>query len=390
MFKIFKQYNKLQLYINNYSSQNLMGKGYNNICSRKYKSEVVRIDYEQLINEKCDLEEKIDRAYGKNGLGLIVIKNIPEITKIRQNIFESGFQLAHLNKARLTELERPDAQYYVGWSKGRQYLGDGDDYMQAMFYARIFTDTAIYPKDPELERKFTNIWPEELKNFKENYIKTGKAIANCQINLLKHFDKYLIDKIQTENSKEYKSFLYKNFSINNDATGMMAIYYPPSLFEHKNYNGKSDNWCGWHRDFGLFSGLLNPMFFTQDGKVVNLKTGGLLVKDRMGDINEMQYDDNEIVIQAADALFIFSGGSIISTPHAVKVRDDIPKDLFRLNFITFFEPHLSMKLKPPGDMKLEELIKKDPFKMSNVITKFREGMTYKEFITETFDNFVKK
>ena len=41
-------------------------------------------------------------------------------------------------------------------------------------------------------------------------------------------------------------------------------------------------------------------------------------------------------------------------------------------------------------MKLEELIKKDPFKMSNVITKFREGMTYKEFITETFDNFVKK
>jgi len=27
--------------------------------------------------------------------------------------------------------------------------------------------------------------------------------------------------------------------------------------------------------------------------------------------------------------------------------------------------------------------------MSNVVTKLREGMNFKDFITETFDNFVK-
>jgi len=88
-------------------------------------------------------------------------------------------------------------------------------------------------------------------------------------------------------------------------------------------------------------------------------------------------------------LFIFSGGSIISTPHAVKVRYDIPKDLFRLNFITFFGPSFVTKIKPPGNMSFEELIKKDTLGMSNVVTKLREGMNFKDFITETFDNFVK-
>ena len=252
--------------------------------------------------------------------------------------------------------------------------------MQASFYARIFTETVDY--DEETKIKYQNIWPNDINEFKSDFIKLGKIISNCQINLLSHLDKYIFTKLPYYDKK----FLEKNFTSINDTVGLLATYYPSNIYQHK---GSNDNWCGWHRDFGLLSGLCRPLFFNKNGDIIKINNTGLLVKDKQGNITEINYEDDEIVIQAADTLFILSGGTIISTPHSVKITQNIPDNVFRINYINFFEPNWNFELKPPGNMSFDEIRFKDPFKMSNVITNFRDGMNYKEFITETFSKFVK-
>jgi isopenicillin N synthase-like dioxygenase len=347
-------------------------------------SEVVKIDYNNLINEKFDLNQDIDKAYGKDGLGLMVIQGIPKLKELRSELLGKGFILANKPTEYLERLQLPETNYAFGWTKARQYFSEGRDHMQAGFYALIYKEGIKNSSDQSQVSSFQNKWPD-IPSFKESFLNLKQTNASCQLNLLKHMDKYL----QQKKSKIAKDFLHCNFSEKNAAVGLLAIYYPPTLVDHDKYpDGQQDKWCGWHRDYGLLTALTHPMYFNKEGKVAEGVQTGLLVKNRKGEITHAKWETDELVMQSADSLFIFSGGEIISTPHAVKITDQMPTNLYRITSATFFEPAWEQKLYPPGNMNLKELLDKDPFNMSNVVTKFKENITFQEFLMETISKTV--
>jgi len=52
----------------------------------KNNTTIVKIDYEKIVDYENDLSDLMEKAYGKEGLGLLVIMNIPNYEQIRFNI----------------------------------------------------------------------------------------------------------------------------------------------------------------------------------------------------------------------------------------------------------------------------------------------------------------
>ena len=68
-----------------------------------------------------------------------------------------------------------------------------------------------------------------------------------------------------------------------------------------------------------------------------------------------------------------------ATPHCVKI-EGVPKDIYRLNHVAFFEPQYNEKIRIPSGEKFEEIIEKDPLKFYYRTTnKFKSDMNYKDY-----------
>lgn len=344
-------------------------------------SKLVKIEYKDLFL-KTNLDKEIQNAFGFDGLGLIVIKNPPKIPELRKKILKQGFNMANLPLDYLKTLEKPEIRFALGYGKGKAFTENEYEYLSAHFYARVFRDQLLYEEDPELMKTYTNIWPDEklLPNFKEDYLAFGKALGSIQLSLLRHIDSYLARFLPGHTIDK----LYNSFKDKNDAISRLIMYHPPDTLDSK-LKASKDNWCGWHRDFGLLTGLTHALYYDKTGEIIPNVKSGLLVKDRKGEIHDLKFEEDEIVIQSGDVLFILSGGNIISTPHAVKIREGIPDNSFRITYVNFFEPYYSYKIFTGGNDK--EIFNKDPFRMKDSFTKFKEGITYKDLISSAFDTY---
>ena len=79
-------------------------------CFCKNKSDYVKIEYNKLLSDN-DLSEYIDKSLGNNSLGLIVVKNIPDIYKLKESVLKNGFVLANKSEDYLIKLEKPESNF---------------------------------------------------------------------------------------------------------------------------------------------------------------------------------------------------------------------------------------------------------------------------------------
>jgi hypothetical protein len=55
------------------------------LASSDPTAKIVVIDYKDLLNEQADLSEAIKVAYGFDGLGLLAVRGVPNLTELRKN-----------------------------------------------------------------------------------------------------------------------------------------------------------------------------------------------------------------------------------------------------------------------------------------------------------------
>jgi disulfide oxidoreductase YuzD len=59
----------------------------NSIIKRNFSNKIANVEvidfHSELINPKADLSDKIQKSFGSKGIGLLVVKNVPEYTKLR-------------------------------------------------------------------------------------------------------------------------------------------------------------------------------------------------------------------------------------------------------------------------------------------------------------------
>ena len=124
---------------------------------------VVSIDFKSIQNNDKGLFDKFEEAYNDNGLGIMIIDNIPDYAEKRQRLLPLSQKLAHLSKEVLTTLETPEYFYGVGWSHGKEKFMGLPDTLKGSYYANPCFDAYASGQFDDSGNRiaFHNKWPKQ-------------------------------------------------------------------------------------------------------------------------------------------------------------------------------------------------------------------------------------
>lgn len=292
---------------------------------------IVQIDYEALVHG--DVSAQVAQAFGRDGHGILAVTTVPErVTELRRDLLGLSRRLAMLPPETLAQYERPDLNYVVGWSRGREKFRGQPDVHKGSWYANGLHST---PASGTIARKYPTStaepdWPnEELgANFSGVFRDLSRHLYNMSQMVLGHYDQRLADVT-------HRSRLH---------VGRLLHYYPGSA-----------EWCGWHNDNSMITALVPPLYFDDStGVEVEAPPGaGLIVRTRTEE-RSIVADDDHILFQVGEAAQVMSGGKLVATPHAVVAgtTDGVSRESFAL----FVEPNWDEPLQPPPGYELGDVL----------------------------------
>lgn len=335
---------------------------------KKNFCEVVKIQFRDLHN--TSMTECIDKAYGSNGNGIMIVQGVPGVRQLRESVLPDAFKMINMTDAQKASLERPETDYSIGYAFGKEYFKGQPDKFKCSFYATLpsLTDN----------RTSETIWPNEyIPGFQDRFISTGNRIREVGLDILKGCDTYLKDKLPS-----YKANLQTDIIKRSTYNTGRLLFYKPNIDKNK-------VWTAWHNDHGTFTGLLNSMYFDESGKQVTpqLSKTGLYVMKKLGQDVRVTYGPDDLAFQVGETLQIMSGGMLQATPHSVLVFDDVPKGVGRATFVLFMEPNHDEDLVIPDERTIKDVQDNEVQCVPKIKERFKEGMNFGEFNKATFAAF---
>ena len=82
---------------------------------------IVTIEYGQLLSTE-DLGSKIEEAFGFTGLGILLVRNIPQYCENRKKLLPLARQFALLPNEIKEKYVHEKSYYNFGWSHGKENL----------------------------------------------------------------------------------------------------------------------------------------------------------------------------------------------------------------------------------------------------------------------------
>ena len=291
--------------------------------------EPVTIDYYDI--SKKDLNNDFEKSFGENGLGLILIKDIPHLPKNRLQLLNAIRKFAYLPESIKEKYTHPDSNYSYGWSHGKEKMKKGKpDIAKGSYYANPVKD--IITSDIKLKKKYPatysdNIWPrKELPELEVFFKIVSNILLDIGYSICKELDKYLHMKTD---GKHNLDTIYNIIHGSKTYKGRLLHYFPLNMKENQNI----DSFCGWHVDHGGLTILLSPLYLDLMGRNINpYNNCGLYVKSNNNENIKIDIPENCIVIQLGEMLQFFSGGLLRATPHCVRscLEEYITREQFAL------------------------------------------------------------
>ncbi len=261
----------------------------------------ITISYNDILSKK-NLNNEIKNAFGLNGLGIILIKDLPVFECERLNILSSIKKFAELPDNIKSKYIDSKSNYSFGWSHGKEKMKKNEfDKSKGSFYNNIGTNC----------NENQNIWPDEIPDFKEKLNKMASLQIRIGLEISKLLDNYLFD---ITNGIHKKNTFYNLLEKNNNFKARALHYFPCE--NEKNI----DNLCGWHLDHGCITTLLSPIYFSNNfNKINNINDkDGLYIKTQAGD-GGMITTDNKEIMEKIKKLYWFG---IESTYNRTKIKDN--------------------------------------------------------------------
>jgi len=226
------------------------------------------------------------------------------------------------------------------------------DTLKGSFYANPLVEEVTVSDGDRLqfpEYYGKNIWPkkdetriegfeEAFKNLSKFIFKIGCELATaCQ----PFASSYFVDA----------TLSLSELITNSQTTKARLLYYfPPS--EASLAVQEAVDWCGFHLDHSLLTGLCPAMFFRRTGaeepEVIPppSPTSGLYIRTRGGKLLKVSIPSNCLAFQTGEALEIATNGRLLATPHCVRVgslatRQDV---ISRASFALFMQPNTDANL----------------------------------------------
>jgi len=312
--------------------------------------EIAKVSYDKLCSG-IDLTSLITSAFGKEGLGIMLISGVPDLLQKRERILRVSKQFAELPEAIKEKYTHPDSHYSFGWSHGKEKMKDGKaDTAKGSYYANPVFDSLT--DDDDLKKKYPgvytdNIWPTEDCPDMEPAFKTMGQL-NLEISNLvnKQLDNYLVNVTK---GKHQPDFFQKH------AAGFFKsrlLHYFPITTQQTNQSIKPindddiDNFCGWHLDHGALTVLLSPMYLDTNGNKVSPPTeGGLFIKNAHGVNVKVSIPEDCLAVQLGELGQLYSGGIFRATPHCVSAKAG--SDISREQLAMFSDVHPEFQITIP-------------------------------------------
>ena len=348
---------------------------------------VVNITLQELLNASSEiLNEKIGKAFGSDGLGLLTISEVSTLAKPKESTLSYGRKLYSLSDEEKQKITDPESGFSFGWSHGKEIFKGKPDLKKCSFYANPQYDLPY--DNPELIEKYPyicrqNVWPESLPQFKPEFQRTCDIIINIGHLLIERIDSY----IKSVNP-QYPDHRVFNLIKESRTHKSRLLHYLPSDSE--------DDWCGWHNDHGALTGLLPPIYYDDNGnKIPNPDpNSGLWVASRDQKITRVEPSDDVIIFQIGETYQILSGAVVQATPHCVKSPRNA-QGVSRSTLATFMDIHWDTEMSvPPGttnDNVLNKCIISEVAKeVPSLASRWTPGESYHCFSEKTYQAYLNK
>lgn len=331
--------------------------------AKLYKDQVVVIQYDDLVAD-VDLTKSIAQAYGKEGLGIMLVDGIPDLVAKRDRLLPMARTFANLPEDIKEKYVHAESYYARGWSHGKEKMSGGrPDFAKGSYYANPIKD--VYTDDAELVKKHPdfyhpNIWPDEdMPEFKPAFKEWGNAVFDVGLLIMRQCDRYvrqcLEDKTGYEELRQFELL-----KIAHKCQQRLLHYFAvdPAVMAAKaaaNAEMDEDGWCGWHNDHGTLTGLPSAIFTDAEGKVVpnpDPEKAGLYIKTPSGEsVHLTNFPKEMIAFQIGETAQIMSGGHLRATPHAVRASC-LPgaAGISRNQCAVFMDPNYSDGMTPPKQL----------------------------------------
>nr|VFJ92944.1 MAG: hypothetical protein BECKLFY1418A_GA0070994_102723 [Candidatus Kentron sp. LFY] len=348
-----------------------------------------RIDFNRLISTetKEDLYESVEKAFGLDGLGGIVVTNIPGFKEAKEKVQRNTYRLSKEPKEVLQSITKKDASglHEIGWSETGTNSPFGKSSTRFVTFNQAFHSGSpcepIVFEDPRLGGEREAVWPATIPQFKEDLIKLNTLFMPAFLGFLKYFDKHLLHNVDKGKQGKFVDSFFEHHSFDN----RLLVYSP--LDELGPNAEDKDIWEHWHLDQCLITTIAHPIYFTKQGEIVELDNTALAIKDRHGREHQVVFSQDEFIAISGCSMFIESAGYIPGTPHVVRISEEIPNDLYRVQSVLFLEPDFNYRMNIPTGESLEEIIERDPCRYEYRETDFfRQDCYYKEFLDEVRKN----
>lgn len=356
--------------------------------------EVITVSLDDLIHydgSKQELLDKIGRAFG-NGpecLGILAVTGIPALAEKRQRLLPLARRLAALDN--LSDMERPEAFYTVGWSHGREIFAGKPDTAKGSFYANPVVDHLAHLRavDPDVANNnpaffAPNVWPSSLPELEPAFKELGQLMVDIGRLLAKPCDAYVLSKCPGYKKNKLESVLGKSMF----HKGRLLHYFAKDSVASSDSIMDVDSWCGWHNDNSSLTGLVPGMYFDASGHQIECQDAGLYIQSRDGAIVSVELPHNSLAFQVGETSQVHTGGILQATPHAVK--GTTVAGVTRESFAVFIEPEYDDDMELPGGRGMEEV--QDcaiplPSSVRPLKDRWCPGQTFGEFSNATFAAF---
>ena len=309
---------------------------------------VVQIDFKDIMKQDRTLFSKFEEAYGDEGVGALVVNNIPEFPEKRKKLLPYAQMLSKLERKALESLESPENFYSVGWSHGREKFQGKPDLLKASYYACPLSDKYQMVGSGGEIQNISNKWPEKgvISGFESAFKDLGKYINLLGIEVAKNLDKYIKARCDTYEEGQIESHLRNSTR----TTGRLLHYFPVS----EDIDITDMKWCGWHNDHGTLTGLCSAMYLDHDfneipPSEIEDDVSGLFAMTRNHQEIKIKIPQDSLAFQIGECAQIISGGLLCATPHSVVCKPNTD-GISRNTFALFLEPNPYVDLKVPRGM----------------------------------------
>lgn len=231
--------------------------------ARAFSQAPVQVDFSLIQSQSKQLYDNIEEAYDDDGLGVMVVNNIPGFKEKRERLLPLAQKLGNLNDEKKARMETPEWHYSVGWSHGKEKFMGMPDLFKGSFYANpIYDEYQSHIDENGNRTTYQNIWPnEDVPGIEQAFKGLGGFINGVGIEVAKNLDLY----IKARESRYETGKLERILSESHKTIGRLLHYFPVKQEDvHEDMQ-----WCGWHNDHGTLTGLVSAMYLDQDGKEVS-------------------------------------------------------------------------------------------------------------------------